>query len=75
MKNVARTIISVQSTIVQGDLVEVEVAGGNTVERIAWEVSGGFVYVCTQDAYERLARGEPAAQPIAFPLEDVRALA
>jgi hypothetical protein len=59
----------------RGDLVEVELAGGELAERIVWSVAGDVIYVCTAQTYERLSRGENAAQPIGFPLRDVRALA
>lgn len=76
MKNVRGTTHSVRDASVEcGDLVEVELAGGATAERIVWSVSGNVVYVCTTQTYERLMRGESAAQPIGFPLRDVRALA
>lgn len=76
MKNVPRTTISVQNTnIERGDQVEVKLAGGDLAERIVWQVAGNLVYVCNEKTYERLSRGELAAQPIGFPLVDVRALA
>lgn len=76
MTNVPNTNISVPNTLMErGALVEVEVAGGSLVQRIVWSVGRGVVFVCSAKTYERLLRGESAAQPIGFPVSDVRALA
>lgn len=76
MVNVPSTIVYVQNTIIaRGCPVEVALAGGELAERIVWQVAGNLVYVCSEKTYERLSRGELAAQPIGFPLDDVRALA
>lgn len=71
-----RTTCSVRNTeISKGDLVEVALADGTVAERVVWKAEGDLVFVCTDKTYERLLRGADAALPIAFPLEDVRALA
>lgn len=75
------TIVRNTTTIVRkaelspGESVEVVLASGDLAERVVWEVSGELVYVCTEKTYERLQRGDVAAQPIGFPMCDVRALA
>ena len=76
MKNVRNTTSNVLNTIFErGDTVEVVLASGETAERVVWEVVADLVYVCSVKTYERMQRGELAAQPIAFPIADVRALA
>ena len=76
MENVRSTTISVPNTrMLPGRAVEVVLAGGERVKRVVWEVGAGLVFVCTEKAYENLSRGQLAAQPIGFPLSDVRALA
>jgi hypothetical protein len=76
MRIVRNTTISVQNEdFVRGDSVEVDLAGGKQAERLVWEVVGNTVYVCTEKTYERLLRGDMAALPIGFPMNDVRALA
>jgi len=75
MRNVRNTTDSVPDTFQRGDRIEVEVLGGALVERMVWDVAERYVMVCTEQAYDRLARGESAAQPVAFPIEDVRAIA
>lgn len=76
MKNVRNTTFNVRNTILErGDIVEVVLAGGEVVERVVWQADATLVYVCSPKTYERLQHGQPAAQPIAFPIADVRALA
>lgn len=76
MESVQNTTSSVRNEdLLPGDVVEVSLAGGLEAERIVWRVEGDVVFVCSQTTYERLQRGDTAAQPIGFPIGDVRALA
>ena len=44
----------------RGDMVCVELAGGEQVERAVWEAAQGRIVVCTVEAYRRWERyGEP----------------
>ena len=76
MISVRNTTFSADRTIPKhGARVAVTILGGNRVVRRVWEANDALVYLCTDEMYERLSRGESAAQPIAFPIEDVCALA
>lgn len=76
MSVVRNTTVSVRNEEIRhGESVEVTMADGKTAERIVWRVDGGLVFVCTEKTYERLQRGDLAALPIGFPIDDVRALA
>lgn len=76
MESVRNTTISVRNEDLEpGDLVEVSLAGGQDVERVVWKVETDVVFVCSRTTYERLQCGDMAAQPIGFPICDVRALA
>lgn len=76
MKSVRNTTSSVRNEdLLPGDLVEVSLAGGHDAERVVWRVDGNIVFVCSQTTYERLQCGDMAAQPIGFPIGDVRVLA
>lgn len=76
MDSVQNTTVSVRNEdLIPGDVVEVALAGGHAAERLVWKVEGEIVFVCSETTYERLLCGDMAAQPIGFPIGDVRALA
>lgn len=76
MRITRNTTTSVRNTeISQGARVEVQLAGGDLAERLVWKVTDDLVFVCNPTTLERLKRGDDAAMPIAFPVEDVRLIA
>ena len=45
--------------------------GGEPVKLRVWNVKSSVVFITSEDEYEKLAAGQPALDPIAFPRKDI----
>jgi hypothetical protein len=55
----------------RGDTVIVRAFGGKALIRRVWGTGDGLVYITSNEEFEKLVAGKPAAEPIGFPKEDV----
>ena len=55
----------------RGDTVIVRAFGGKALKRRVWGTGDGLVYITSNEEFEKLVAGKPAAEPIGFPKEDV----
>jgi hypothetical protein len=55
----------------RGDAVVVRAFGGRPHMRRVWESTSAAVFICTEERFQRMWRGEPDYPPTGFPREDV----
>jgi len=58
----------------RGKSVSVVAFGGKILDRLVWEESEDFVYLCTQRCYDQLSAGDTSIRAVGFPREDVQGL-
>jgi len=73
-ENVADTTINLPGTENRGKSVKVAAYGGKIIDRLVWEESADFVYLCTQRCYNQLSAGDESIRAVGFPRSDVTGL-